>query len=137
MDWEIRLLCKRANIPVSKEAASLSFSKRLRGWRALVNELVTDPDDRANWLEIITDIKLMEGERHRLVHGLWAPTEEGREDIPPFMVWSFREPHSFQWAVSKETINEVGDKIAELNAAISWTRPGGPWGLDDEFDDPT
>ena len=64
-------MAKRNRIALPEDANNFSFSKRLRAFRQLVEQVIKRPKYKKELLELIDQIGSAEGNRHRIVHDAW------------------------------------------------------------------
>jgi hypothetical protein len=110
--------------PLSADADSDSFRKRHRDLKSLVARAMANDPDRDRLLELIERVGSIQGERHRLIHGLIEWDESNKEALN---VHTHKNPSGRPWPVTVETINGVADKIAALSTFIYNFPSDNPW----------
>jgi hypothetical protein len=110
--------------PLSADADSDSFRKRHRDLKSLVARAMLNDPDRERLMDLLDRVGSIQGERHRLLHGLieWNETNKDALDVH-----THKNPGGRAWPVTVETINGVADKIATLSAFIYNFPSDNPW----------
>jgi hypothetical protein len=110
-------LAKRACIAVPVDALNFSFTRRLRVFRDLVNQVVTRKATKDKFLTLISRIARAEGYRHRIAHGLWSYNPKRLEQL-----WSINRGRRVEpFDVNK--LAEFGYSLGELSFEL--LHPGG------------
>jgi len=109
---------------LSADADSDSFRKRHRDLKALVSRAMANDPDRDRLLDLLERVGSIQGERHRLIHGLIEWDEENKDALN---IHTHKNPGGRPWPVTVETINGVADKIATLSAFIYNFPSDNPW----------
>lgn len=118
-------LAKQANIALPEDAKKLSFSKRLRAWRILYEQVVTDKKERRAMDELHGRIAAAEDNRHKITHGLW---DYDRRNPSRLRASSFRVPFDFERHFDMDRFYKLYRMIAEANFKLHF--PKGPASLE-------
>ena len=114
------VLSSKNGVALPKDATNLSFEKRLDAWRITIERFVTDEKEKARLLKLVSKAANLSASRHKLAHGLWA---WDYSDPATLKAFSFRPKVDFEAHFNAEGIRQLGEKIGELNFALSF--PGG------------
>jgi hypothetical protein len=114
------MLSSKNGVTLPRDATNLSFEKRLVAWRVTIERFVTDENEKARLLKLVSKAANLSASRHKLAHGLWA---WDYSDPATLNAFSFRPKVHFEAHFNAEGIRQLGEKIGELNFALSF--PGG------------
>jgi hypothetical protein len=118
-----REVAKALREPLPQNIDSDSFRLRNAALRDLVSKMPAD-SDRDKLQTLLDRVGSLQGERHRLIHGLVEWDEADRDKLN---VRTHKNPHGAPWSVTAKDIEAVADKISALNCAI-WNWPNeSPW----------
>jgi hypothetical protein len=101
---------------VPRDASSQSFTRRLQAFRALAKVQQQSETKRLN--NLADRIANAEGQRHKIVHGLWLWETSGAEDIVAIV--SFRPPHRFDARIDLPRLNRLAQQVGELMFELSY-----------------
>ena len=111
-----KILAERVGQPLPKEAESDSARQRMRAWKTLAETCLNDlPEDRTRVLDLIERASSLQGERHKLIHGLIQWSDADREKLE---VFTRANPRGTPWRVDAKRIQRFARKIAVLNADL-------------------
>lgn len=113
-------LAEQSGLSVPEDATSLSFKRRLRAYRTLINTAVNDNLERAKLLQLITNIGGVERSRNRITHGIW---DWELADPAQLRAWSARVPYHFEEHFDFHKLIKVAHRIGELSFQLEF--PGG------------
>jgi hypothetical protein len=112
-------LVYRYRIPLPNEAVSLSFTRRLRVFRDVVEQNIKRKPTKAKLLNLVSRIARAEGYRHRIAHGLWSYNPRRLEQL-----WAIdrRQGHVEPFDVKKlrDFSNSLGELSFELLHPAGW-----------------
>lgn len=109
-------LADAAGMDLPTDATNLSFTRRLRAFRLLVEKLVAEPH-RDRLLRLVSRIANAEAERHKVTHGLWVWDLENPEKIN---AWSYRYGREFDQAFSADKLHTLANKIGSISADLEF-----------------
>jgi hypothetical protein len=107
------LMASNVQGPVPSEIYSDSFIKRVRAMAALSRAALANHKDLPDVLAVIAKISALQGQAHKLRHGLIRWTRENRNKIA---IHSRKNAHEAPWIMDGKGIEAWARKIAELNA---------------------
>jgi hypothetical protein len=103
-----------------KDAANLSFERRLAAWRETIERFVTDKKEKTRLLKLVSKAANLSTSRHKLAHGLWTWDYTDPRKLTAF---SFRPTVGFEADFNAEGIRLLGQRIGKLNFELAF--PGG------------
>lgn len=113
-------LARKNRTTLPTDATNLSFTKRLRAWRLMIQQFVTDPHDKQRLLKLVSKIANLEFKRHKASHALWTWDPSDPATLKAF---SFRPRVAFDVEFDFDGLVEVGHEIGEINFDLMF--PGG------------
>jgi hypothetical protein len=116
------LFAKRAKVKVPQDARDLSFSKRLRALRLLMQAVITHSEIRKRWNWLISAIGNANGTRQKITHGLWSYDARN-----PARLFSSPRPSVGKWLTpfNVEKIDEFAGQLGAYSYALLHPGPGG------------
>lgn len=118
-------LATDAKVSLPEDANKLSFAKRLRAWRVLVQQTVKKKSERERLLSLHQRIASAEDDRHKITHGLW---EYDRRNPHSLTASSFRTPFAFEKSFDLVRLVKLFQTIAAINFEMHF--PKGPKSLE-------
>ena len=112
-------LAAENDLPVPTCATSPAFTKRLRAWRLMI-EQVASALERDQLLKIVSKIANLEDKRHKVAHGMWTWDQANPQRL---RAYSRRPPFIFEVKFDFEGLIKLATTIGELTFQITY--PGG------------
>ena len=113
-------LAESTGIPIPTDAVSLSLKKRLRAWRVIIRETVTDQKEQDRLLKLASQITNIQRGRNQITHGLWEWSLAKPDKLKGI---SLRAPYHFEEPFDLKKLIKLGDRIGEINFQLAF--PGG------------
>jgi hypothetical protein len=116
------LFARRAKVKVPADAHDLSFAKRLRALRTIVNAVVKNGKRLKWWHDVLDEIGTQNGTRQKIVHGLWSYNARH-----PDRLFSTPRPSLGRWMTpfDVEKLFGFGLRVGELSYALLNPSRGG------------
>lgn len=116
------LFARRAKVKVPADAHDLSFAKRLRALRLIINSTVKNSKRLQWWHDVLDEIGTQNGTRQKIVHGLWSYNARH-----PDRLFSNPRPSIGRWMTSfdVEKLFGFGLRVGELSYALLNPSRGG------------
>lgn len=112
-------LVERTKIAAPQDVSSLSFKKRLRAWRALVNSTLRKSKNKERLLTIINKIGNIERGRHRITHGFWAWDIRAPDRVT---AGSHRPGLEFTENFDFAKMMKLADSVGEINFQLRYPK---------------
>jgi hypothetical protein len=106
-----------------RDAFNLSFTKRLRAWRNLIEDTQPEGATRKRLIRLTSRIANAETRRHQVAHGVW---EWDIQNPDRLVVSSSLKPHIFERPTDFEKLAAFAIQIGKINYELMYGQDS-PW----------